>query len=346
MKEIKCIVWDLDNTVWNGILLEDKNVTLKEGIDEIIKVLDSRGILHSISSKNDFETAAAKLKEFDLWEYFLYPEINWGNKSLSVKNIAGNLNIGIDSMMFIDDQQYERDEVRFSIPGIVTFDDADYKVLPAHPELNPRFVTEDSARRRKMYIENIQRTNDEEKYTGPKEEFLKSLKMELILARAEENDLKRLEELTIRTHQLNTTGRTYDYEELKVMLHSDKYLLLTAELNDKYGSYGKIGLVLIERLSDEWRIKLFILSCRVMNRGIGTILLNEIINMASNVSVKLTAEFKHTGKNRIMYVTLKFANFIESGEQDNNGLVILNNDFMVLNATPKFINLLTEKEWN
>ena len=346
MKEIKCVVWDLDNTIWDGIILEDKNVTIKEGMIDIIKTLDSRGILHSISSRNDFQTASDKLKELGLWDYFLYPEINWNNKSLSIKNISENLNIGLDTVMFIDDQQYERDEVKYSLPEVKCTDAAGYKSLPVLPELNPRFITEDSVRRRKMYIEDINRKNDEENYTGPKEEFLKSLKMELKLKQAEENDLQRIEELTLRTHQLNTTGRTYDYDELKSLLYSGKHILLTAELNDIYGSYGKIGLVLIEKLSGEWRIKLFILSCRVMNRGIGTILLNEIMSTAKNEGVKLTADFVHTDRNRMMYITLKFANFIEMENQNGNGMVVLNNDLTVVNHAPEFINLFAEKEWN
>ena len=103
---------------------------------------------------------------------------------------------------------------------------------------------------------------------------------------------------------------------------------------------------LIEKLNDEWRVKLFILSCRVMNRGIGTIVLNEIMKTAKAASKKLTAEFLHTDRNRIMYVTLKFANFLELDEQNNNGLILLNNDLTIINPNPQYINLITEKEWN
>ncbi len=345
MKELKCIVWDLDNTIWDGILLEDKNVTLKEDIADIIRTLDSRGILHSISSKNDSQTALVKLQEFGLLDFFLYPEINWNNKSFSIKKISENLNIGLDTIMFIDDQQYERDEVKYSLHDVVCYDAFDYKALPDYPALNPSFITEDSVRRRRMYLEDINRKTDEENFTGPKEEFLKSLKMELKLKRADENDLQRIEELTIRTHQLNTTGRTYDYNELKELLSSDNHILLTAELNDVYGPYGKIGLLLIEKLKDEWRIKLFILSCRVMNRGIGIILLNETMKTARETSKKLTTEFLHTDKNRMMYITLKFTNFIEI-ENSNNGFVLMNNDLTIINPTPQYINIIAEKEWS
>src|ERR1700756_2328201 len=80
-KKIKCIVWDLDHTLWDGILLEDGDVSLKPGVVDIIKALDARGILHSIASRNDQATAEQKLRQFGVYEYFLYPQINWDAKS-------------------------------------------------------------------------------------------------------------------------------------------------------------------------------------------------------------------------------------------------------------------------
>jgi len=344
-KNIKCVIWDLDNTIWNGVLTEDISVSLKDGIAHIIKTLDSRGILNSVCSRNEYEDAVKKLKDFGIYEYFLYPQINWGNKSESVKRIAELLNISIDSILFIDDQQYELDEVKSIHPGINCLNASDYKLLPELPCVNPRFITEDSARRRQMYIDDDNRKKDEESYSGPKGKFLQSLNMQLCIKKAEEKDLRRLEELTIRTHQLNTTGRTYDYDELLGIINSDKYILLAAELNDIYGSYGKIGLVLLERKQQEIKIKLFILSCRVMNRGIGTIILNEIVKAAREASMGLSAEFVHTDRNKIMYVTLKFANFIEADTSDEEDIVILYNDLSVVNNNPPHINIITEKEW-
>lgn len=345
MNDIKCIVWDLDDTLWEGTLLEDNEVILKKGIPEIIKELDARGILHSISSKNDYETAAARLKNLGLWQYFLFPEINWNAKSKSLKRICENLNISPSAVLFIDDSQYERDEVSSAIPAIACVDALMYTELPGMPGLSPKFITKDSVRRRNMYIEDIKRKRDEEDFSGPKEEFLKSLNIQLRIESAKEDDLPRLEELMIRTHQLNTTGLTYDYDDLAKLLRSDNYVLLIADLKDIYGSYGKIGLVLMEKLDNELRIKLLILSCRVMNRGIGTIMLNEIIKTARDASLKLTADFKHTQKNRIMYITLKFANFTECEKQNENGVSLLSNDLTVVSANPVFINIYLERGW-
>ena len=345
IKNIKCVIWDLDNTIWNGVLTEDSSVSLKDGITHIIKTLDSRGILNSVCSRNEYEDAAKKLKDFGILDYFLYPQINWGNKSESVKRIAELLNISIDSILFIDDQPYELDEVKSIHPGINCINASDYKLLPEMPCLNPGFITEDSARRRQMYIDDDNRKKDEESYSGPKGKFLQSLNMKLIVKKAEEKDLRRLEELTIRTHQLNTTGKTYSYNELLNLMRTDRYILLTAELDDIYGSYGKIGLVLLEKTGREIKIKLFILSCRVMNRGIGTIILNEIVKAAKDAALNLSAEFVHTDRNKIMYVTLKFANFIEADTFGTEDVVILHNDLSVVNNNPPHINIITEKEW-
>src|SRR5947199_5602317 len=96
-KNIKCVVWDLDHTLWDGILLEDGDVSLKPGVVTIIKALDARGILHSIASRNDQTTAEQKLQQFGLYEYFLFPQINWNAKSASLQEIAKELNLGLDT---------------------------------------------------------------------------------------------------------------------------------------------------------------------------------------------------------------------------------------------------------
>src|SRR5690606_34437348 len=97
---IKCVVWDLDNTLWDGILLEDAQVTPRPHVVEHIRRLDRMGVLHSIASKNDPDTALAKLRELGLEELFLYPQIGWNAKSDSVRHIAKALNLGLDAFAF------------------------------------------------------------------------------------------------------------------------------------------------------------------------------------------------------------------------------------------------------
>ncbi|MEV2907828.1 HAD-IIIC family phosphatase [Paenibacillus larvae] len=337
-KEIKCIVWDLDHTIWDGVLLESDKVELKPQIKTILAELDSRGILHSISSKNNEEDAMAKLREFGISEYFLYPEMNWNTKSSSIERICKNLNIGMDTILFIDDQPFERDEVQSVYSSVMCLDAEEYKTILDHPRLNPRFVTEDSVRRRHMYLEDIQRKKEEELFSGPKETFLKSLGMQFVISEAREEDLKRAEELTIRTNQLNATGCTYSYEELNWFRQSPDHILLVCELTDKYGSYGKIGLALIEIKEKYWHLKLLLMSCRVMSRGVGTVMLTYIMQQAKREGKKLRADFKQTDRNKVMYVTYRFANFKEI-DHDGQGQILFENDLTIIQPFPPYIEV-------
>src|SRR5437773_2649981 len=127
--KIKCVVWDLDNTLWNGTLLEGDDVRLRDRVEEIIQALDARGILHSIASRNHAETALARLRELGLEEYFLYPQINWGSKAACIRAIGESLNIGLDTICFIDDQPFEIEEVKATLPQVLCLDDSQLPTL-------------------------------------------------------------------------------------------------------------------------------------------------------------------------------------------------------------------------
>ena len=335
-KVIKCVVWDLDNTLWQGVLLEDEKVSLGKNILSIIKTLDSRGILQSIASKNEFTTAIAKLEEFDLKEYFLYPQINWNSKVNSLKEIVKLLNIGLDAIAFIDDQLFELEEVKFSLPEILCLNADEVGNILDMPVMNPRFITEDSRIRRLMYISDIERKSAEEEFVGTADEFLATLNMNFTISGAKEEDLQRAEELTLRTNQLNTTGYTYSYDELNHFRQSENHKLLIASLEDKYGSYGKIGLALIECQPKSWTIKLLLMSCRVMSRGVGTIMMNHIMSLAQSNNVRLLAEFVPNNRNRMMYISYKFAGFKEI--ENNDGSVIFENDLTRIQNAPSYVN--------
>jgi FkbH-like protein len=334
---VKCIAWDLDNTLWDGILLEDPHVTVRPEVVAVIKELDSRGILHSIASRNDHDTAMAKLRELGLCDYFLYPQINWNPKSESVKQIAQAINIGIDTIAFVDDQPFEREEVAFELPEVLCIDAAAIAAIPTMPEMMPRFITQDSRLRRQMYLSDIERKQAEDGFAGPSDEFLATLSMVFTIAPAQESDLQRAEELTVRTNQLNTTGYTYSYEELRAFCQSPRHKLLIAALDDKYGPYGKIGLSLIECEPDIWTIKLLLMSCRVMSRGVGTIMINHIMHMAQRAGVRLRAEFISNNRNRMMYITYKFGGFREVEKIDD--LIVFENDLSHIQPFPSYVQV-------
>lgn len=339
-KTVKCVVWDLDGTLWHGTLIEDGAVQLREGAAAVIKTLDARGILQSIASKNDHVQAMAVLHQFGLAEYFLYPKICWSSKASSIDSIIRNLNIGADTVAFVDDQAVERDEVTFVLPEVRCLEPTDLHGLLARPDFMPRFITEDSSLRRHMYLTDMERQRMEDAFEGPKEDFLATLGMELTITRAGPQDLKRAEELTVRTNQLNSTGYTYSYAELDRYRTSPDHLLLIAGLVDRYGPSGKIGLSLIECGADTWTIKLLLMSCRVMTRGVGGILISYIMRMAKDAGVRLAAEFVPNGRNRMMAVAYAFANFKEAGRDGD--VLLLANDLSSIQPFPNWVRVHIE----
>ena len=132
--------------------------------------------------------------------------------------------------------------------------------------------------------------------------------------------MQRAYELTVRTHQLNSTGYTYSYDELKGFIDSEEHIFLIAQLTDRFGDYGKIGLILVEN-TDSLRIKLLLMSCRVMSRGVGSAILIYLARLKKKLGKRLFAEFKTTDRNRIMYITYKMMGFDEL--EDNDGDVLL-----------------------
>lgn len=342
---VKCVIWDLDNTVWDGTLLEDASVTLKPRIKEILEELDHRGILNSIASRNDYDDAMAKLREFGIEDYFLYPEIRWDAKSLSISKIQENLNIAFDTLLFLDDQPFERDEVAASHEDVWCMDSHDYLKLLEHPRLNPKYITQDSKLRRSMYHSDIARKREEEEYVGPKESFLQELDMILEIAEAREEDLIRAEELTFRTNQLNATGEKYSVESLDTMRKDGHHKILVCELTDKYGSYGKVGLAVLETEHDAWKLKLLLFSCRVMSAGVSSIFLSFLRHAASDNGVRLTAEFRDTGRNRMMRIAYMVAGFSEKEQQDD-GITLLENDLTDLPLIPNYCKIISKLSWS
>ena len=337
-KKIKCLVWDLDNTLWQGVLLEGDTLELRPGVAELLAELDRRGILLSIASRNEVGAARNELERLGLWEYFLLPQINWSEKSASLAAIAKGLNLALDSFAFIDDQPYERAEVQDAHPQVRCYAPDDLPTLAERPEFNPEFVTSDSAARRQMYRLDLQRQDEESVFAGPREDFLRSLDMQFAIHPASRDDLQRAFELTVRTHQLNTTGRTYSYEELDVFRQSPDHLLLMAELSDRFGPYGKIGLALVEIKEDCWHIKLLLMSCRVVGRGVGTVLLHRLMEAAFKRGLPVRADFKGNGRNDMMLTTYRFAKF-RTLSCDDSGMKVLEAHPFALPATPDYVRL-------
>lgn len=343
-RPIKLIVWDLDDTIWNGTLLEGGGASLaSNGAAETIKRLDARGILHSISSRNDEAEAMRKLSNFGLSEYFLCPQIAWETKSESIKIIANKLGIGLDAILFVDDQEFERAEVESALPAVRTLDARFAQYLLHDPLLTPTVLTEEAQRRRLAYKEEEARADHEREFKGPSEQFLRDLDLQLTISRAKHEDLFRAEELVLRTNQLNSTGVTYSFNELDQLRESADHLLLLAALTDRFGDYGKIGLVLLRTRPSIWRLKLLLVSCRVISRGIGAVLLNYTMSRAARSDARFEADFRATGKNRMMQIAYRFANLREVRKEGD--VTVYGHPLVDVPDTPDHFQLIEDPSW-
>ncbi|HVW86804.1 MAG TPA: HAD-IIIC family phosphatase, partial [Bryobacteraceae bacterium] len=215
----KCVVWDLDNTVWDGTLIEDgpDKLRLKPGMVEILRSLDERGVLQSVASKNNPEEAMAALRRFGIDEYFLFPQISWEPKSRALQSIAASLNIGIDSFLFVDDSAFERAEVSSVLPDVTVVDAMEYANLLRRPECQLP-VTEEGRKRRLFYRDQQRREDARTDYAGDYARFLIECQLRLALRPMREENLERVHELTQRTNQMNFSGNRYTREQLRELL--------------------------------------------------------------------------------------------------------------------------------
>jgi methoxymalonate biosynthesis protein len=308
---VKCLIWDLDNTLWQGTLLEGDEIRLPDPVRELIVTLDSRGILQSVSSKNDHDLAWAKLEALGVADYFVLPKIGWGPKSASVRAVADQLRFAYDAVAFVDDQPAERAEVAFHLPEVRCYA-ADQLTALAHlPEFTPKAVTVDSQRRRQMYQAGFQREAAQATFDGPDEEFIRSLELTMHIDRATVEQLSRVEELTLRTSQMNATGVHYSDTALRGLLTDPNHEVLVATMADRFGPHGAVGVLLLATGPDAWHLKLLATSCRVVSFGAGAAILNWLVNHAATAGVHMVADFRPTDRNRIMEIAYRFAGFTE-----------------------------------
>jgi FkbH-like protein len=294
----KCIIWDLDDTLWNGVCLEG-NVSLRQEVKDALLELDSRGILHSVASRGTESVALEFLKQFGLDELFLVPKINWRPKTQNIINIAKELGISLDSVAFVDDDIFELEQAVYMLPEILTFHADRAPDIPGMAIFNPSSTTLESKNRRKSYQAELNRKIEESKYPT-REDFLLSCKMQLTIRPMKYEDVPRVLELMTRTHQLNTTGWILTNEELSEVLKNNQYKIVVAELVDKFGRYGIIGAAIVH-IDKVWRLKYFALSCRVLGRGIELAFLSSVLSEAHRLGFEHgEAMFNYTGKNKMM----------------------------------------------
>lgn len=307
---VKCVVFDLDNTVWDGILLESDEVKLRDGLPQLLRTLDERGILLSIASKNSHDHAWGKLEELGIAEYFLYAKINWMPKSENIRQIASDLNIGLDTFVFVDDNAFEREQVTRALPGVACVSDSAMFALLDDPLLAGG-NTDEARNRRKLYQEAIERETVLTSYGDDYFAFLAACRTRLTMAEYGERDLERASELVQRTNQLNFSGRKYRREEIPAILDDPGLSKFVLRCSDKFGAYGVVGFALVRADGEVLRVEDFMLSCRVQGKFVEQAFFDWISrNPRFGSPRRLWINFRATGKNtpaRQVLETIGFA---------------------------------------
>ena len=308
--KVKCVVWDLDGTLWDGTLIETEDpdsLVLKPGIRELLEQLDRRGILQSVASKNDAAAAMAVLQHLGIGEYFLYPQIHWNPKSGSMEQIAKSLNIGIDALAFVDDTAFERREVSSVWPAIRTYDAAEAGNLLGLPEFDVP-ATEESRNRRQMYRAEEKRNTLMAASCTDITEFLRkcNLKLHIFAPSAAEEKL-RCYELVVRTNQLNMSGIKYTPEEFEAVLNREGHKNFAFSCADDFGSYGIVGFGQYRAEGKTLIFTEFAMSCRVAGKFVESALFSHLLQRENCESGRFAVQ--KTKKNILLRNSLEGIGF-------------------------------------
>jgi FkbH-like protein len=320
----KCVVWDLDDTLWRGTLAEDdpESLTLDPVALSTIIELDRRGVLQSIASKNDPDATLATLQASGIRDYFLFPQIGWGPKSASVKRIAELLDIGLDTFVFVDDQPFERGEVGERLPEVTVLPATDIPNLLTSP-LFDLPVTAESAKRRAMYqTEELRHAT----FAGSDTDyvtFLRECRIRLEISDLSDIHEERAYELSQRTNQLNVSGTKYSRDEIKAMIRpSSKNHAYMLRCEDRFGNYGVIGMCVIDRQSA--RVHSFMMSCRVQRKRVEQSFFGWLARQLSSVRAAgaMEVSYRETQRNGAVVKMLEQLGFAYRPDGENAGTFI------------------------
>ena len=320
-KKVKLVVWDLDNTLWDGILSEDgeDGITLKQDLVSIIKKLDEKGIINSIASKNDCDKVMAVLRKFGIDSYFVMPMINWNPKSQNIKAIAKNIDLSMDTFIFVDDTPNELQEVMENCMGIrVCSADNISDFITTDAFDVP--ITNESRNRRQMYQTSMLRNQQALQYDDNIDDFLRDCKMVMHLSVPQKDEVERCFELLQRTNQLNISAVRLLREELDTLLASSEYDCYRIKVNDKYGDYGLVGFAAFD-ISNKKNLVLkhFVFSCRAARKKLEQSFFEKIIDIYREKGFdSLRLICKKTERNALMQSVLEECGlFLKEEEVDD-----------------------------
>ncbi len=311
-KKVKCVIWDLDNTLWDGVLIESDNVQIKPELIELVKQLDAKGIVNSIVSKNSEEQATKILEQAGVADLFVFRKINWNPKSQNILKTIKGMNINANTFVFVDDNPFERDEVKTAIPEITCVDPSEIIAFAKTDRFDVP-VSEDSAKRRDTYSMLEQLNKEQELWTGNIDSFLINCQITLTISFPTEQNIPRCYELLQRTNQLNSSGRRLTMDELMKIINSPSYKCYVMESTDKFGNYGIVGFMIV-RTEEKPRITDFVISCRVANKKIEPTLINFLAGKLGN---EILFDFKKTNLNGPMKAVINEHHMAKISEQND-----------------------------
>jgi FkbH-like protein len=356
-KTKKCLVLDLDNTLWGGIIGEDglSGISLAPHgagqefylFQKTILAFHRRGIILAINSKNNWEDAMEVFEKHPHMilkrEHFAAMRINWQDKIANFRELAEEINIGLDSMVFADDDPANRAMVNEFLPEVDILDMPGdtalyFKALLDYKGFSILEFTEEDKKRGEMYFAESQRREIKSQATDL-DSFLRGLDLAISIEPISELTLPRAAQLTQKTNQFNLTTCRYQVEDIKNFI-SNGYKIWTLSAKDRFGNYGMTGLLIARKEKENWAIDTFLLSCRILGKKIEEQFLNYALNELKSIGAKkVLAKYIATKKNgqaKDFYGRMGFKK-ISSEENKDVWQVDLNNfefkplDFIAIN---------------
>jgi len=329
-KTRKCVVVDLDGTLWGGVVGDDgvEGLELGEGTAQgeafkafqiYLRELKSRGILLAVCSKNDEKTAKSAFENHPeiilKLDDFVAFAANWGPKSDSLKSIARHLNLGLEAFVFVDDNPAEREQVRQSLPLVAVVelpdDPVDFiGVLESGNYFEAISLTQEDMERTQTYGHR-QAAADAMDETTDLTAFLASLEMKAVIRPFEEVSFERITQLTNKTNQFNLTTRRVTLSEVQAMATDPAYLTRSVRLSDRFGDHGLISVFFAKVVDQVMTIEGWLMSCRVLKRNVEQALSCNIVDAARKLGVtEIVGVYKPTDRNGMVehhYRDLGFA---------------------------------------
>ena len=315
-KTAKVLVVDLDNTLWGGVIGEDGMTGIKlgseypgaayEALQRAMLDLSRRGILLAICSKNNLDDAMEALENHPGMllrpKHFAAIRISWNDKAQGLREIASELNVGIDSLAFLDDNPFEREQVRAGLPEVTVIDLPDdphqyASTLHDNPVFERLHLSAEDQQRTVFYAEQRERAQAEQNFQS-KEDFYRFLEQEAEIAPVMPATLARISQLTQKTNQFNVTTRRYAAQQIADLADRPGWQVLSIRVGDRFGDHGLVGVAITHDEGEVCEIDSFLLSCRVIGRTVESALLSHLAQGAAARGCKrLAGWFLPTKKN-------------------------------------------------